>query len=342
MHRVGRVARAGRSGTAYSFVATDELPFMIDLQLFLGRRLILAGSPEMPEPTDMIFGSTPQRLIDENKESCAKLVQSNILLEGLTKVVQNAMKLYLRTRPSPAPESFRRAKQIDLRSLKPHSMWNEFVTHVEEERISMLEQIRKFRAKQRKQPAAKKAVAINAVVSHRDEQFYIPQQPKDGHTEKGYSMLTGATGDGFLSQARQSAFEIGGDDSEQLAAQARTNTKWDRKRKKFVKVAKDDEGGRTGKKLRTESGVVLKKSYKTNAFEKWKEQNKVNLPRSGEQENARLLPVRPLKQRSRVVHPSPEERQQKKQAHRELKSKEQILKQRKQTAKVKQRQKGRK
>ena len=39
----GRVARAGRSGTAYSFVSSDEVPYMIDLHLFLGRPLATSG-----------------------------------------------------------------------------------------------------------------------------------------------------------------------------------------------------------------------------------------------------------------------------------------------------------
>jgi len=33
----GRVARAGRTGSAYSIVSPDELAFVIDLYLFLGR-----------------------------------------------------------------------------------------------------------------------------------------------------------------------------------------------------------------------------------------------------------------------------------------------------------------
>lgn len=38
----GRVARAGRSGTAYSLVAPDEVPYLLDLYLFLGRSITLA------------------------------------------------------------------------------------------------------------------------------------------------------------------------------------------------------------------------------------------------------------------------------------------------------------
>ena len=35
----GRVARAGRSGMAYSLIAPDEMAFLIDLHVFLGRPL---------------------------------------------------------------------------------------------------------------------------------------------------------------------------------------------------------------------------------------------------------------------------------------------------------------
>ena len=37
VHSAGRVARAGRSGTAYSLVSPDEMPYLLDLHLFLGR-----------------------------------------------------------------------------------------------------------------------------------------------------------------------------------------------------------------------------------------------------------------------------------------------------------------
>jgi len=46
VHRVGRVARAGRSGSAYSLVSPDEAPYLLDLHLFLGRPLKLAGPSE--------------------------------------------------------------------------------------------------------------------------------------------------------------------------------------------------------------------------------------------------------------------------------------------------------
>ncbi len=40
VHRVGRVARSGRTGTAYSFASPDEVPYMADVFQFLERPLL--------------------------------------------------------------------------------------------------------------------------------------------------------------------------------------------------------------------------------------------------------------------------------------------------------------
>ena len=37
VHRSGRAARAGRKGTAYSLLTREELPYLLDLHLFLSR-----------------------------------------------------------------------------------------------------------------------------------------------------------------------------------------------------------------------------------------------------------------------------------------------------------------
>eukprot|EP00947_MAST-08B_sp_MAST-8B-sp1_P003779 g3779.t1 len=48
VHRAGRVARQGRVGTSFSFVATDEVPYLVDLHLFLGRPMRHAHSDGGP------------------------------------------------------------------------------------------------------------------------------------------------------------------------------------------------------------------------------------------------------------------------------------------------------
>lgn len=43
VHRVGRVARAGRTGVAHSLLVKEEMGFLVDLHLFLGRTLVAAS-----------------------------------------------------------------------------------------------------------------------------------------------------------------------------------------------------------------------------------------------------------------------------------------------------------
>ena len=69
VHRVGRAARAGRLGTAYSLLTRDELPYLIDLHLFLSRPLMpapvrslqqAAAAAQDLDPTTSVFGTFPQ------------------------------------------------------------------------------------------------------------------------------------------------------------------------------------------------------------------------------------------------------------------------------------------
>jgi ATP-dependent RNA helicase DDX54/DBP10 len=46
-YRCGRAARAGRPGSALSLLTRDELPYLLDLHLFLSRQL--APAPLSPE-----------------------------------------------------------------------------------------------------------------------------------------------------------------------------------------------------------------------------------------------------------------------------------------------------
>ena len=69
VHRAGRAARAGRTGTAYSLVTRDELPFLLDLHLFLSRPLApapvrgireaAAAAQSLPRDSS-VYGTFPQ------------------------------------------------------------------------------------------------------------------------------------------------------------------------------------------------------------------------------------------------------------------------------------------
>ncbi|KLO19427.1 P-loop containing nucleoside triphosphate hydrolase protein [Schizopora paradoxa] len=122
VHRVGRTARAGAKGWAWSFVNGREVPFLLDLQLFLGRPLKVAGSDsslkstrgsgEEPFVNSMIFGSFPRAWLDDESEYIRTLGET---VSGLTQtkdVMTRAQGMYERTQGRASQASYRRAKEI--------------------------------------------------------------------------------------------------------------------------------------------------------------------------------------------------------------------------------------
>ena len=79
VHRVGRTARAGRQGWAWSFITYSELPFLLDLQLFLGRPLLNDVTQEGDQVyTESLIRSTFQRdTTDEDVEYIKSLDTAN-------------------------------------------------------------------------------------------------------------------------------------------------------------------------------------------------------------------------------------------------------------------------
>lgn len=64
VHRVGRAARAGRTGTAFSLLTLDELPYLIELHMFLGRSLKSKISEDSREEDERIKATFQK---DKNK-----------------------------------------------------------------------------------------------------------------------------------------------------------------------------------------------------------------------------------------------------------------------------------
>jgi len=119
---VGRVARAGRSGTAYSFVAPDELPFMIDLHLYLGRHIMILDPKVKVDQIDQMnayFGQIPPGILAEDMEWIKEQINASFELKGMEMAVENAMKLYVKTRGLSSTESMRRSKEMGAISVHP-------------------------------------------------------------------------------------------------------------------------------------------------------------------------------------------------------------------------------
>ncbi|NP_001088266.1 DEAD-box helicase 54 L homeolog [Xenopus laevis] len=149
LHRVGRVARAGRSGTAYSFIAPDEIPYVYDLHLFLGRPLKLANAQniETEADTDGVLGRVPQSLIDDEDALLITDRERSLELQNLHQVSENAYKQYIKSRPTPSPESIKRVKDANYNLLGVHPLFWSQLGGEEMQRLKFVDGIKSYKSK---------------------------------------------------------------------------------------------------------------------------------------------------------------------------------------------------
>jgi len=113
VHRVGRTARAGRTGWAWSFVTQTELPHMLDLQLFLGRPLRgRAGAEEASYVESMVLGTFEREKVDEDLEYIRTLHEANSALPALREVMWKGQSMYERSQGKASQASYKRAKDM--------------------------------------------------------------------------------------------------------------------------------------------------------------------------------------------------------------------------------------
>ncbi|KAJ3196951.1 ATP-dependent RNA helicase ddx54 [Irineochytrium annulatum] len=151
IHRSGRVARAGRTGMAFSLVVNDELPFLLDLQLFLGRSLMFGSAFDASTArlasytTDIILGQFPPSSLHIERERVLEWLKENASLLALQQSVKNGYKLYYKTRATASKESYARAKEVidSFLGINPYLL--QFSSSNEVERINVLDQLANFR-----------------------------------------------------------------------------------------------------------------------------------------------------------------------------------------------------
>lgn len=322
IHRVGRCARAGRSGTAYSIFSTDDEAHVLDLHLFLNRPFDVKDSKSI--------GICPAELIEEEQQVVLRQTKDSDI-SNLYRISNNAYKAYIQTRPAASVESNKKVKNVkfstirmlaDFKSIRSDTIDED----VEEAKANILDQMKQYKAKttifelnpklnshqllvmtnkrkihgeriakfhQKQDDMAKESQIIERnddeeysdegidepttnkrrrkkkkkefePSESRDKEFYVPHQPLDKVTEEGFAINS------FTRDAQQAEFSVTGDTNEGQRMN-KTLQKWDRRKKKMVNV----EDPRTGK-IRTEHGVWIAASYKTDRYSKWKERTKVD------------------------------------------------------------------
>lgn len=149
VHRVGRTARAGQRGWSYSMVCESDAPYLLDLQLFLGRRLILGQDKEKLAnyAEDVVVGSVVRDYLERNCEWVGKSLDENLDLSALRTVASKGEKLYLKTRNAASSESARRSKDV-IKSKSwtaLHPLFNDHSDSAEIQREKMLARVSGYR-----------------------------------------------------------------------------------------------------------------------------------------------------------------------------------------------------
>ncbi|XP_066138738.1 ATP-dependent RNA helicase DDX54 [Euwallacea fornicatus] len=392
VHRVGRCARAGRSGTAYSLISPDEQAYLLDLHLFLGR------------PMSMItvnnkngnVGRMPQDLVEDQLSSLLLLHENRADLISAKISIENAYKQYIKTRQVASADSSKRVKELNLNSCSFHPMFKTASVNEEFERENLIDQMKSYRPqgtifeicgknksqeyltmkekraahkdkiesyKQQKQeklfeqegfhkPVTSLTNSTSADVNSTfksvivpkkrkmdilynkkskkvksEDDIFIPYAPRDQHTEKGYTV------DNFQNEASKVQLDLTGD-SEQMFKLNQSLKKWDRVKKKMVTVDNPKKG-----KIKTESGVWIPATYKSNRYAEWKDKTKVAQNVEDCDDDEEISPQNVTAPKRYTHWAKHNDKVKKKQRKSEMKSMDQILKGREAAEKKKRRQK---
>ncbi|XP_010278989.1 PREDICTED: putative DEAD-box ATP-dependent RNA helicase 29 [Nelumbo nucifera] len=161
VHRVGRAARAGRTGMAFSFVTSEDMPYLLDLHLFLSKPIrpapteedvlqdmngVLSKIDQAIANGETVYGRFPQTVLDLVSDKVREIIDSCTELATLQKTCNNAFRLYSKTKPLPSKESIRRAKVLPREGL--HPIFKHLLGGNELTALAFSERLKSFRPKQ--------------------------------------------------------------------------------------------------------------------------------------------------------------------------------------------------
>ena len=149
VHRVGRTARAGQRGWSYSLVRDTDVPYLLDLQLFLGRRFVVGqedkGAGNFAQ--DVVVGTLPRAQVESHVEWLTKVLGDIADISALQSVVGKAEKQYFKGRSSASSQSARRAREVVASRgwVQLHPLFGEEAGDMEQARSTMLAKISGFK-----------------------------------------------------------------------------------------------------------------------------------------------------------------------------------------------------
>ncbi|XP_058089942.1 putative DEAD-box ATP-dependent RNA helicase 29 isoform X2 [Magnolia sinica] len=279
VHRVGRAARAGRTGTAYSFVTSEDMPYLLDLHLFLSK-------PVRPAPTEeevlqdmdgvlskidqaiangeTVYGRFPQTVIDLVADRVREIIDGCTELITLQKSCTNAFRLYSKTKPLPAKESIRRAKDMSCEGL--HPIFKNVLGSSELTAMAFSERLKAFRPKQTILEAEGEAAKAKHLRGPSSQWVDVMKKKRAIHEEVINLVHQQRSSDQVAKMQDIKSDSIFPEEREIKASGGRFSSKGKR--------------GLWIKQVKTESGAKVK-AGKTGIYKKWKERSHNNISFNG-------------------------------------------------------------
>ena len=155
IHRVGRTARAGRSGRVFNIISSEELPYFFDIKYYLGKKFVLLSDNEELKQEDTIdnyntisYGSIPQEVILNTKnEKIDYLFNTGLEIEELYKSMVRAKKKGITFKQKPSHYGVVEAKKLmNELNIKMHPFYTK--KYYDEEKVQFLNELKNYKPKE--------------------------------------------------------------------------------------------------------------------------------------------------------------------------------------------------
>lgn len=317
VHRVGRSARAGRAGRAFSLIAPEDVAHLLDLQLFLGAEMISPGQVKergLACPSG-VWGAVPTSLLELRHQDVMAWEKNYSEIEDAARVCGRGWQQYIKWREPASAEANKRAKITSFPVLTHPFL----VDENDDAAVDMIEKIKNYTPKgtilelsakndspmylamkKKKQAHGKTVQKVRDIKKLKAEGILEdtsntklsrpPNQPpkkKKKEVVRDENYISHYASDqhtemgmavNFAVGAEQAQLELNADSGDGARAH-KAMLRWDRKRKKMVHV--DPDGGR--KMIRTESGGRVPASYRSGRYDEWRKRNAADAGSDDEQ-----------------------------------------------------------
>ncbi|CAK9133772.1 unnamed protein product [Ilex paraguariensis] len=196
VHRVGRAARAGRTGTAYSLITSEDMPCLLDLHLFLSKSIraapteeevlqdkdgVLSKIDQAIANGETVYGRLPQTVIDLLSDRVQEIIDFSTELDSLLKPCTKAFLLYSKTKAKPSRESIRRVKELPREGL--HPIFRNLLGGNELTALAFSERLKAFRPKQTILEAEGEAAKSKHLHGHSSQWVDVMKKKRAIHEE---------------------------------------------------------------------------------------------------------------------------------------------------------------